>query len=110
MTNGVVVVLGPTGRNFGAGMSGGRAYVLDAEATFTQRYNPEMVRIERVTDENDVHLLQGLIAQHARGTPSAYASYLLAHWSHYLGKFWKVAPQPGVAAAAAPTRAARPSL
>ena len=110
MTNGVVVVLGPTGRNFGAGMSGGRAYVLDAEATFTQRYNPEMVRIERVTDENDVHLLQGLIAQHALGTPSAYASYLLAHWSHYLGKFWKVAPQPGVAAAAAPTRAARPSL
>src|SRR3972149_3356501 len=61
MTQGVVVVLGSTGRNFGAGMSFGIAFVLDEDGSFPRRYNPELVELQRVTSETDEHLLQTLV-------------------------------------------------
>ena len=64
MTQGVVVVLGRTGRNFGAGMSWGTAYVLDQDGGFPERYNPELVQLERVVRPEDESFLSSLIEQH----------------------------------------------
>ena len=93
MTNGCVVVLGPTGRNFGAGMTGGTAFVLDRENQFESLYNPELVCIERVVGTPDEALLKQLIHQHAETTGSEAAQELLAAWKEHLGKFWKVMPK-----------------
>ncbi|CAA9587488.1 MAG: Glutamate synthase [NADPH] large chain [uncultured Truepera sp.] len=92
MTGGVTVVLGATGRNFGAGMSGGVAYVLD-DGTFEGRYNSGMVDLERVTAQVDADLLKALVARHAALTGSARGAELLANWESVLERFWKVAPK-----------------
>ncbi|MHB9074529.1 MAG: glutamate synthase large subunit [Desulfobaccales bacterium] len=94
MTNGVVVLLGETGRNFGAGMSGGVAFVLDVEGGFEGRYNPGMVRIERLSHDIDANLIRELIERHTRLTESPHGSEVLSHWDQLLAKFWKVVPQP----------------
>ena len=91
MTGGVAVVLGPTGRNFGAGMSGGVAYVLDADGTFPERVNHEMVDLEALDSEDDVRLY-GLVERHLNETRSAVAERLLADWSSTLLRFVKVMP------------------
>ncbi len=93
MTNGCVVVLGPTGRNFGAGMTGGTAYVLDREHQFESLYNPELVCLERVAGTADEALLKKLIRQHADQSGSEVAQALLAAWTEQIGNFWKVAPK-----------------
>jgi len=120
MTGGVVVCIGPTGRNFAAGMSGGIAYVLDEEGTFEQRCNLAQVELEPIKEEDDAlerleHQggdletmgrvdvsadmtrhdavrLKRLIEQHAHYTDSAVARSILDDWGSYIGKFVKIMP------------------
>ena len=91
MTGGNVVVLGRTGRNFGAGMSGGVAYVLDEDGTFERRCNFELVSFDDIDDE-DEQLLRDLITEHRDRTGSAVAERLLGDWDATLGRFVKVMP------------------
>jgi glutamate synthase domain-containing protein 2/glutamate synthase domain-containing protein 1/glutamate synthase domain-containing protein 3 len=92
MTGGAVVVLGRTGRNFGAGMSGGVAFVLDESGDFDGRYNPGMVVAKRLAGGADEELLRALIARHHEATDSPRAAELLARWPQVRGAFWRVAP------------------
>ena len=78
MTGGTVVVLGPTGRNFAAGMSGGIAYVLDEQGTFARRCNMELVGFDPL-DDDDVATLQALVAEHATDGLDV-AARLLGDW------------------------------
>ena len=91
MTNGVIVVLGRTGRNFGAGMTGGVAYILDLEEKFEGLYNKALVGVERLA-EPDVTLVQQLVYRHLENTESERAREILANWAHFGPKFWKVRP------------------
>ena len=93
MTGGRVVVLGPVGRNFAAGMSGGVAYVLDEEGDFHKRCNPQGVGIEKVEDPEEVEELRRIIQRHAEHTRSQRAFKLLVLWQDYLPKFVKVMPK-----------------
>ena len=92
MTGGRVVVIGTTGRNFAAGMSGGIAYVLDEDGTFKNRCNLETVSLERL-DERDLQEVEELIKRHAVYTHSARAWQLLALWHETAPKFVKVMPK-----------------
>jgi glutamate synthase domain-containing protein 3 len=93
MTNGLVVVLGKTGRNFAAGMSGGIAYVLDESGYFGQKHcNLAMVDLEEVTEDADVQLLRGLIEKHFEHTRSPKAEWVLENWETMIPKFVKVFP------------------
>ena len=91
MTGGLVFVLGRTGRNFGAGMSGGVAYVHDADGTFATRVNPEMVDLE-VPDADDRELIARWLRRHVEETESVLASALLAEGDAALDRFVKVMP------------------
>jgi len=91
MTGGRVVVLGPTGRNFAAGMSGGIAYLLDERGDFAARCNQELVELEEVEGE-DAEELRGLVAEHAERTGSPLARRLLDGWEGFLPRFVKVMP------------------
>ncbi|MBN1392555.1 MAG: glutamate synthase large subunit [Sedimentisphaerales bacterium] len=92
MTGGLVVVLGKTGCNFAAGMSGGLAYVLDEVQLFDTMCNLDMVELENVWKEDDKKLLHDLIQQHQKWTGSARAQYLLDAWPDMVGRFVKVVP------------------
>ncbi len=92
MTSGLVVVLGKTGCNFAAGMSGGIAYVLDEAQLFDTMCNLDMVELESVWKEEDKNLLHDLIRQHLKWTGSNRAQYLLDVWPDMVGKFVKVVP------------------
>jgi glutamate synthase domain-containing protein 3 len=93
MTRGVVAVLGKTGRNFGAGMSGGIAFVLDEVGDFRRRrVNPAMVEVEPVAEGEDQELLRELIGKHLHYTRSPRADFLLRHWEQTLPSFVKVMP------------------
>ncbi|MBF0184992.1 MAG: glutamate synthase large subunit [Magnetococcales bacterium] len=91
MTGGVVVVLGRTGRNFAAGMSGGVAYVYDRDESFTAMYNPSMVKLIPMDNEDETVLRQ-LLERHARFTDSAVAKRILVNWQGAIGRFVKVMP------------------
>jgi glutamate synthase domain-containing protein 3 len=94
MTNGVVVVLGEVGRNFGAGMSGGIAFIYDVNQTFPSLYNKDMLVIDRLADsssEDEDHLFE-LIKEHATQTGSTFASYIIENWEAQRGYFWKAMP------------------
>ncbi len=93
MTKGVVAVLGPTGRNFAAGMSGGFAYVLDLDGGFPGRCNPEMVDLEPMVEREDVETLRGLVEDHYRHTSSPRAKDVLDNWDAMLPRFVKVYPK-----------------
>ncbi|NNF15284.1 MAG: glutamate synthase large subunit [Gammaproteobacteria bacterium] len=96
MTGGVVVVLGETGINFGAGMTNGFAYVLDMRRDFVDRYNHELIDIHRITQERmeaHLHHLHGLIAVHQEQTGSAWASHILDDFRTYLPLFWLIKPK-----------------
>ncbi len=96
MTGGVLVVLGPTGLNFGAGMTGGFSYILDSDNTFVDRYNHELVDIHRIgTEAMDGHrnYLRGLIEEFVAETGSAWGQTLLDDFSAYLDRFWLVKPK-----------------
>jgi glutamate synthase (NADPH/NADH) large chain len=92
MTGGRVAVLGPTGRNFGAGMSGGVAYVYDPDGDFDERLNPEMVELEPMGAE-DAAELRSMIERHREFTGSAVAEQLLGAWAVEVGRFRKVMPR-----------------
>ncbi|XP_021282556.1 glutamate synthase 1 [NADH], chloroplastic isoform X2 [Herrania umbratica] len=93
MTGGTVVVLGKTGRNFAAGMSGGIAYVLDVDGKFQSRCNPELVDLDKVEEEEDIMTLKMMIQQHQRHTNSQLAREVLADFENLLPKFIKVFPR-----------------
>ncbi len=93
MTGGTVVVIGPTGRNFAAGMSGGVAYVLDLKGDFRRRCNPAMVDLEPMTGAEHVELVRELLKRHAKYTGSTVAEKLLAQWKATQGKFIQVMPK-----------------
>ncbi|MCB9564657.1 MAG: glutamate synthase subunit alpha, partial [Kofleriaceae bacterium] len=92
MTGGVVVVLGPTGRNFAAGMSGGTAFVFDQARTFRSRCNLEMVELESMVDESDIWLVFGMIEDHVRWTGSGLGRRILDNWEQMVPRFVKVMP------------------
>ncbi len=92
MTGGVVVVLGPVGRNFAAGMSGGTAYVYDPTSTLRTRTNLEMVELESVVDESDMWLVHSLIEAHVRFTGSPLGRRVMDNWEHLVARFVKVMP------------------
>jgi glutamate synthase (ferredoxin) len=93
MTGGHVVVLGPAGRNFGAGMSGGIAYVLDEAGDFQSRVNPQMVDIESLEDPLEIAKLRGLIERHREFTGSVRAKHVLDNWDTMLPQFVRVMPK-----------------
>jgi glutamate synthase (ferredoxin) len=93
MTGGRVVVLGPTGRNFAAGMSGGVAYVYDEDGTFSKRCNLEMSDLVSLTDAEEIEDVKGMIERHVTYTKSALAKEILSNWSGAVDKFVKVMPR-----------------
>jgi glutamate synthase domain-containing protein 2/glutamate synthase domain-containing protein 1/glutamate synthase domain-containing protein 3 len=92
MTGGRVVVLGPTGRNFAAGMSGGIAFVYDKERRFERRCNLDLVDLEPLTEADDDEV-KALISEHAQRTGSLVARNILASWAHRREQFVKVMPR-----------------
>jgi glutamate synthase (ferredoxin) len=93
MTGGRVVVLGPTGRNFAAGMSGGVAYVLDENGTFAQQANPSMVGLEKVETKAEIAELRAIIQRHVDYTQSARGQDVLKRFDTVVSKFVKVLPK-----------------
>ncbi|MDA7614125.1 glutamate synthase large subunit [Verrucomicrobiales bacterium] len=100
MTNGLVFILGPTGKNFGAGMSGGLAYIYDEEGNFEKLYNPEMVEAKALDGEEDEKFLQSYIYQHIEKTDSERAKAIMADWASAKAKFVKVVPKDSSVSAA----------
>ncbi len=92
MTGGRVVVLGRTGKNFAAGMSGGIAYVLDQDTDLYKKLNKELVSMEAVTEKYDVLELKSMIEDHVKNTGSAKGKEILEHFGDYLPKFKKIIP------------------
>ena len=92
MTGGRVVILGETGNNFAAGMSGGIAYVLDENNKFASKVNKEMVLIENL-NVDDIGFLKGIITEHYNLTNSAKAKNILSNFDLYLSKFKKIIPK-----------------
>ena len=101
MTGGLVIVLGSIGRNFGAGMSGGRAYIYDPDNMVPENLNPAMVGLERLIDEDETKAVQKLIYEHLEFTESPRANEILKNWFESAGKFWCVVPHPPEAKPAA---------
>ena len=93
MTGGTAVLLGEVGANFGAGMTGGMAFVYDAAGTFARRANPENIVWQRVASAHWEEMLRGLIAEHAASTDSRWSRGLLEDWQRTLGHFWQVVPR-----------------
>jgi glutamate synthase (ferredoxin) len=93
MTGGRVVVLGPTGRNFAAGMSGGIAYVLDEAGDFAGRVNTQMVSLERLEDAAEIIAVRRLVERHLEHTSSGRARQVLDGWDENVPKFVKVIPR-----------------
>ena len=96
MTGGIITVLGSTGYNFGAGMTGGFAYVLDTDRKFVDRYNMELIDIQRITTEAlESHrgFLIATIEDHVRETGSPWAQHILDNFSDFASQFWLVKPK-----------------
>jgi glutamate synthase domain-containing protein 3 len=93
MTGGIVVVLGETGRNFGAGMTGGRAYALDRARVFAKRVNLELVDLTPLESAEDVEIVRTLIERHFVATQSNLALDILTNWEEYQPLFWMVVPK-----------------
>ena len=96
MTGGNITVLGDTGVNFGAGMTGGFAYVLDQSNRFVDRFNSELVEIQRINSEyleaSRNHLRKN-IQMFIKETDSLWGRHILEHWADFVGKFWLVKPK-----------------
>ena len=96
MTGGLITVLGSTGYNFGAGMTGGFAYVLDQNNTFVDKYNHELVEIQRVSTEQMEpyrNHLRGVIRDHVAATSSAWGQEILDNFDDFVARFWLVKPK-----------------
>jgi glutamate synthase (NADPH) large chain len=92
MTGGMAVILGPVGQNFGAGMTGGMAFVLDLHDRFEAVVNPESVVVNRLQSPHWESVLRGLVAEHARETESRFAADLLRDWDRVRNNFWQICP------------------
>ncbi len=92
MTGGTVVILGGVGDNFGAGMTGGMAFVLDIENTFENNLNTDHVHYQRITSLFWEKKCKDLVEEHLKETGSTFAEDLLIHWDLEVGKFWQVVP------------------
>ena len=99
MTGGTVAVLGPTGRNFGAGMTNGVAYVYDEDGGFPGRINGESILLETLAEDDEAVELHRLLERHVRLTRSTHAERLLSVWGETITKVWKVIPRAALAAA-----------
>ncbi|MCA3390187.1 MAG: glutamate synthase large subunit [Roseomonas sp.] len=93
MTGGTVVILGAVGDNYGAGFTGGQAFVYDADGTFEKRINPETLLWSRLTHPHWEEALRDLIARHVTETGSRFAARLLNEWATERGRFWHVVPK-----------------
>jgi len=93
MTGGRVVIIGTTGRNFAAGMSGGEAYVFDPQGVFPAHCNREMVDLEKIVTERDEEAVRKLLKNHVRYTQSTIAQKILDRWNLHKEKFVKVMPK-----------------
>jgi glutamate synthase (NADPH/NADH) large chain len=102
MTGGTVVSLGPVGDNFGAGFTGGLAFVYDADGSFEKRVNPDTLTWQRIDSTYWEAELRGLVAQHVAETNSRYAAMLMHDWKRILPRFWQVVPKEYVKYLAAP--------
>ncbi|MCB0252032.1 MAG: glutamate synthase subunit alpha, partial [Anaerolineae bacterium] len=96
MTGGCVVVLGETGRNFGAGMTGGQGFVYDVNETFERRYNKELIAISRLVGDAYEQYLKALVVEHLEKTGSPLARMLLDNWETQRQFFWHVMPKANV--------------
>ncbi len=92
MTGGIVVVLGATGRNVGAGMTGGVAFILDESELFDQKVNKEIVQIHKLTTSEQENILRPLLEEHLQHTKSEKARKILTNWSHWKHKFKVIVP------------------
>jgi glutamate synthase (NADPH) large chain len=93
MTGGTVVILGPVGDNFGAGFTGGTAFLYDADGTFERRLNPETLLWSRLASIYWEEVLRDLIARHVQETGSRLAARLLNDWAQERDRFWHVVPK-----------------
>jgi glutamate synthase (NADPH/NADH) large chain len=93
MTGGTVVILGAVGDNFGAGFTGGQAFIYDADGTFEKRINPETLLWSRLAHPHWEEALRDLIARHVTETGSRFAARLLNEWATERGRFWHVVPR-----------------
>ncbi|MFN8981196.1 MAG: glutamate synthase large subunit, partial [Alphaproteobacteria bacterium] len=93
MTGGTVVILGAVGDNYGAGFTGGQAFVYDADGTFEKRINPETLLWSRLAHPHWEEVLRELIARHVAETGSRFAARLLNEWATERGRFWHVVPR-----------------
>ncbi len=112
MTGGLVTVLGSTGYNFGAGMTGGFAYVLDLERNFSDRLNMELVEVQRITGESAEayeHHLYDLISEYVEHTGSSWGQEILNNFEDYLRRFWLVKPKSASLASLLETTLAAPA-
>ena len=92
MTGGTVVILGRTGKNFAAGMSGGIAYVLDAAHDLYRKVNKGMVSIENLTGQEDIEVLRRIITEHYQATSSQLAKRILMDFDAFVPQFKKIVP------------------
>jgi glutamate synthase (NADPH) large chain len=93
MTGGTAVILGPVGDNFGAGFTGGMAFVYDPEHQFTVRINPDTLVWQRIAHPHWAEVLRELVARHVTETTSQHAARLLHDWDRELPHFWQVVPK-----------------
>jgi glutamate synthase (NADPH/NADH) large chain len=93
MTGGTAVILGPVGDNFGAGFTGGMAFVYDPEQQFTVRINPDTLVWQRVAHPHWAEVLRDLVTRHVAETTSQHAARLLNDWDRVLPRFWQVVPK-----------------
>jgi glutamate synthase (NADPH/NADH) large chain len=102
MTGGNAVILGTVGENFGAGMTGGMAFVLDEDGRFERHANPESILWQRFASAHWEGVCHAMIVEHARRTDSKWAHTVLADWSHWRGRIWQVCPKEMVSRLAHP--------
>src|ERR1700761_6533886 len=93
MTGGTIAILGLIGDNFSAGMTGGMAFVYDADGKFAEHVNPDTVVWQRIATAHWDKALRDMVEEHALETGSAFATELLTHWERERAKFWQVVPK-----------------
>ena len=92
-THGTAVILGAVGSNFGAGMTGGMAFVLDVDDSFERRANPESIVWQRLDSAHWEGALRALVEEHAAATGSKWSAEVLADWDRWRTRFWQVCPK-----------------
>ena len=108
MTGGTVIVLGPTGYNFGAGMTNGASYVYDPDGLFPGRINGESILLEAIPGDSEAEQVRALITRHVETTGSRHARNLLIDWPQTVSAMWKVIPRAALASRAESEAVAEP--